>query len=108
MTTARDQMVTSFSSKSELAMNLSTDGKYVTFMGYDAPVDTTDVSNSSTPGAPDPTNPVIPSYYRVVAELGQDGHFHFTETNAYSGDNGRAAILNDENGADVLYAAACR
>jgi hypothetical protein len=27
-------MVTSFSSKSELALNLSPDGKYVTFMGY--------------------------------------------------------------------------
>ena len=31
-------MVTSFSSKSELALNLSTDGRYVTFMGYVAPV----------------------------------------------------------------------
>jgi hypothetical protein len=29
-------MVTSFSSKSELALNLSTDGRYVTFMGYKA------------------------------------------------------------------------
>jgi hypothetical protein len=105
VTSTSDQMVTSFSSKSELALNLSPDGRYVTFMGYNAPVDTADVSNSGTPGAPDPTNPVIPPYYRVVAELGQDGNFHFTETNAFSGDNGRAAILNDEHGSDVLYAA---
>ena len=55
---AGDQMVTSFSSKSELALNLSTDGRYVTFMGYVAPVGAIDVSNSNTPGVIDPTNPV--------------------------------------------------
>ena len=31
---AGDHAVTSFSSKSELALNLSTDGRYITFMGY--------------------------------------------------------------------------
>jgi hypothetical protein len=45
------QMVTSFSSKSELALHLSTDSRYLTFMGYLAPVDAIDVSNSNTPGA---------------------------------------------------------
>ena len=45
-----DQMVTSFSSKSELALNLSLRGRYVTFMGYLAPVNALDVSNSNTPG----------------------------------------------------------
>ena len=45
----KDQMVTSFSSKSELALDLSTDGSYLTFMGYLAPIDTIDVSNSNTP-----------------------------------------------------------
>ncbi len=54
--TSADQMVTSFSSKSELALNQSTDGNYVTFMGYNAPVGSLDVSNSNTPGAVDPTN----------------------------------------------------
>jgi hypothetical protein len=29
----KDQMVTSFSSKSELALDLSTDGKHLTFLG---------------------------------------------------------------------------
>ncbi len=100
-----DQLATSFSSKSELALNLSTDGKYVTFSGYNAPVDAADVSNSSTPGEIDPTNPTIFPYYRAIAKLGQNGKFDFTETNAFSGDNGRAAILNDEPGANVFYAA---
>ena len=31
----KDQMVTSFSSKSEIALNLSTDGNFLTFMGCD-------------------------------------------------------------------------
>jgi hypothetical protein len=98
-----DHMVTSFSSKSELALNLSTDGRYVTFMGYVAKPDTLDVSNANTPGVIDPTNPVPGAYYRVVAELDRQGRFRFTETNAYSGDNGRAAILNDS--ANVIYTA---
>ena len=97
-------LVTSFSSKSELALNLSTDGQDVTFMGYQAPIAALDVSNSNTPGAIDPTNPVTSAYYRVVGDLGRDGRFRsFTLTNAYSGNNGRAAILN--NAANVFYAA---
>jgi hypothetical protein len=102
--TGADQMVTSFSSKSELALNLSTQGRYVTFMGYLAPTDTLDVSNSNTPGAIDPTNPVPGAYYRVVAQLNSQGQFQFTETNAYSGNNGRAAIMNEEH-AHVIYTA---
>jgi hypothetical protein len=98
-----DQMVTSFSSKSELALNLSTRGRYVTFMGYLAPVDALDVSNSNTPGVIDPTNPVPGAYYRVVAQLNAQGQFQFTETNAYSGNNGRAAILSEEHGAHAIY-----
>jgi hypothetical protein len=98
-----DQMVTSFSSKSELALNLATNDQSVSFMGYLAPVDALDVSNSNTPGVIDPTNPVTGAYYRVVAQLGQDGKFHFTTTNAYSGNNGRAAIFNAA--ADVFYTA---
>jgi len=97
------RMVTSFSSKSEMALNLSTDGRSLTFMGYDAPVGALDVSNSNTPGVIDPTNPVPGAYYRTVATLGDDGKFTFTNTNAYSGNNGRAAILNDR--AHVIYAA---
>jgi hypothetical protein len=93
-----DQMVTSFSSKSELALNFSTDGRELTFMGYAAPVDAIDVSNSNTPGVVDPSNPVPQSYYREVADMSRDGRFSYTDTNAYSGNNGRAAILDDANG----------
>jgi hypothetical protein len=114
-------MVTSFSSKSELALNRSVDGKSLTFMGYHGgpgcrgnPVSPTaanliDVSASSTPAICDPTNPVISSstkapivptaYYRAVAEVDEDGHIMVTDGNAYSGDNGRAAI----KGANGLY-----
>ncbi len=99
------RLVTSFSSKSELALNLSTGGRYLTFMGYDAAPATVDVSNANTPGVIDPTNPVPGAYYRVVGQLGRNGRFQFTDTNAYSGDNGRAAILNDSRGAGLYYAA---
>lgn len=92
------QLVTSFSSKSELGLHLSTDGRYLTFMGYVAPVNALDVSNSNTPLEVDPTNPVGVSYYRAVAQVDQFGRFLFTETNAYSGNNGRSAILNNGDG----------
>ncbi len=101
----KDQLVTSFSSKSELALNLSTDGNYLTFMGYVAPIDAIDVSNSNTPLIVDPTNPVVSSYYRAVAQVDQHGKFHFTKTNAYSGNNGRAAILNNTARANFIYTA---
>ncbi len=100
-----DQLVTSFSSKSELALNLSTDRRYLTFMGYVAPIDTIDVSNSNTPAAVDPTNPVGENNYRAVAQVDRHGNFQFTESNAYSGNNGRAAIWNNTNGADFFYTA---
>src|SRR5215469_2124845 len=100
----KDQMVTSFSSKSELALNLSTDGSILTFMGYLAPTNEVDVSNSNTPGVVDSTNPVGTAYYRVVAQVDQKGKFRFTKTDAYSGNNGRAAILNNTDGANVYYA----
>jgi hypothetical protein len=102
---AGDQVVTSFPSKSEIALNLSTDGRVVTFMGYLAPINALDVSNSNTPGVIDSTNPVPGSYYRVVAEVDAIGNFRFTKTNAYSGNNGRAAILNNKNGANHIYTA---
>jgi hypothetical protein len=96
-----DQIVTSFSSKSEVALNLSLDGKSITFMGYrGGPGFLTspnqfDISNSNTPGVVDPTNPVVSQYYRSVAEVDAHGHLQITEGNAYSGNNGRAAIKGD-------------
>ena len=108
-----EQIVTSFSSKSELALNLSLDGKSITFVGYrggpgfvTAP-NQLDVSNSNTPGVVDPSNPVSSQYFRSVAEVDANGQLSITEGNAYSGNNGRAAIKanslyyltgNDNNG----------
>src|SRR5271157_3175158 len=100
-----DQMVTSFSSKSEIALNLSTDGQYLTFMGYVDAIDDLDVSNSNTPLEVDPTNPVGRSFYRAVAQVDPNGNFSFTKSNAYSGNNGRAAILNNTSGANFYYTA---
>ena len=99
------ELNTSFSSKSEGALNLSTDGKYVTFIDYVAPKDTVDVSNANTPGVIDPTNPVPGAYYRAVAQLSRDGKFTFTETNAYSGNNGRAAIEAKIGGKYYIFTA---
>ena len=99
-----DQIVTSFSSKSELALNRSLDGKSITFMGYRGGTgfmtepNQLDVSNSNTPGVVDPSNPVSSQYFRSVAEVDAEGHLTITEGNAYSGNNGRAAIK-----ADSLY-----
>jgi hypothetical protein len=39
ITGTSDQLVTSFSSKSELALHLSTDGQFLTFSGFVAPID---------------------------------------------------------------------
>jgi hypothetical protein len=94
-----DYLTTSFSSKSELAVSQSTDGQYDTFVGYVARPGTIDASNANTPGEIDPTiadsaTPV----YRAVAQVNARGEFGFTETNAFSGDNGRAAILDPEDG----------
>jgi len=88
-------LTTSFSSKSELAVNLSLDRQYLTLMGYVANQNTLDVSNSNTPGVYDPTNPVGDSYYRAVLQIDANAALQVTETNAYSGNNGRAAILGN-------------
>lgn len=113
LTIPSDQIVTSFSSKSELALNLATDGKSITFgayrggPGFVTGPNQLDVSNSNTPGVVDPTNPVSSQYYRSVVEVDADGHITITEGNGYSGNNGRAAIKahslyymtgNDNNG----------
>ncbi len=100
------EVTTSFSSKSELALNLATDGRSMSFSGYAAPAGTIDASNSSTPGTPDPTNTDVSGlnavgqggYYRVEANVSGTGRWTFTETNAYSGNNGRAVILNSADG----------
>ena len=91
-------LTTSFSSKSELGLNLSQDGKSVTFMGYVAGVNQLDVSNSNTPAVFDPTNPVASSSQRGIATVNlSTGQVGVTAVNAYSGNNGRNAILAGGN-----------
>ena len=39
----------------------------------------------------------------MVAQIDQHGKLRFTKTNAYSGNNGRAAILNNTQRTNVVY-----
>jgi PEP-CTERM motif-containing protein len=94
--TALTGITTSFSSKSELSLNRSTDGGALTLSGYNAPVGTIDVSNANTPDHIDPTNTDTQTpTHRSVVQVNADGSVKVTNTDAYSGNNGRAAILAD-------------
>jgi len=86
---------TSFSSKSELALNLTADGSGITFMGYNATAAQLDISNANTPGVIEPGNTdVATPTYRAVAQLNLSSNaLQVTTTNAYNGNNGRASIL---------------
>ena len=92
-----NQLVTSFPSKSELGLNLSTNGQSLTFMGYPTAVNSLDISNSKTPGVTDETTNTdkAPATYRAVYQINADGSSSITTTNAYSGNNGRNAILDN-------------
>lgn len=87
------QITSSFASKSELALNISSDGQSVSFMGYAAPKNTLDVSNSNTAAVFDSTNPVSSTYSRAIGSVNlSTGALQVTNVNAYSGNNGRAAV----------------
>lgn len=86
-------LTTSFSSKSELALNLSQDGTAVTFMGYEAAANALDQSNANSPGLVDPTNPDAQIAQHAVGQLNANGTISVTPVDAYSGDNARSAIL---------------
>jgi hypothetical protein len=84
----------SFSSKSEGAINLSSDGKSLTLLGYNSGVGNIDISNSNTAGSTETGNTdTAPLTDRTVARINRDGSSQFTNTYAYSGNNGRAVIL---------------
>ncbi len=102
------QVVTSFSSKSELALHLRQDerGSHLVFVGYASPgVGALDVSNSDAVPGQDPTNPVSfafgtdYAFHRTIVSLGDDGRLSYTPTINYGGNNGRAALL----GSNGLY-----
>jgi hypothetical protein len=101
--TALTGTATSFSSKSEGALNLSTNGHSLTLMDYNTTVSTLDASNANTPGHIDPTNTDIQTpTSRSVVQINADGTTQVTNTGAYSGNNGRAAILvNNANGSST-------
>jgi hypothetical protein len=97
---------TSFSSKSELGLNLTktSSGYVATFMGYaGGGVGNLDVSNSDTTAFKDTTNPVTSffapganqtfAFNRSVVEFNANGSFTTTQTLAYGGNNGRGAVL---------------
>ena len=88
-------ITTSFSSKSEGALMLSHDRRFLTYMGYAGPAGAGGVSNSYDTGAnlAGNTNPL---FDREVALVAADGSVSLTvESNAYSGDNPRAVVSVD-------------
>ncbi len=103
-----DQVVTSFSSKSELSLHEFSDehGPHLTFVGYaGAGVGAIDVSASDAVPGQDPTNPVTfafgdsYAFHRTIVSMDQWGNFLYTPTIDYGGDNGRGALL----GSNGLY-----
>jgi hypothetical protein len=103
-----NQVVTSFSSKSELGLHLSRDrdGAHLVFVGYGgANVGALDVSNSDAVAGQDPTNPVTfafgpqHAFHRTIVSLDERGNISYTPTIDYGGNNGRSALL----GSNGLY-----
>jgi len=108
-----DQVVTSFSSKSELGLHVVNNGlgNLLTFVGYaGAGVGALDVSNSDAVKGQDPTNPVtfafgkLPNgsgyaFARTIVAVDASGNLSYTPTIAYGGNNGRSALL----GSNGLY-----
>jgi hypothetical protein len=103
-----DEVVTSFSSKSELGLHFRRGhaGPQLTFVAYaGAGVGAIDVSNSDAVPGQDPTNPVTfafgknYAFHRTIVSLQEDGKFVYTPTIDYGGNNGRSALL----GSNGLY-----
>lgn len=90
--TAMTGVVTSFPSKSEGALNLSLDGKSLTLVDYKTTANQLDVSNSNTPGIAEPGNYTANPTPRTLVDLSTTGVNSVSPTNAYPGNNGRAAV----------------
>jgi hypothetical protein len=90
-------ITTSFSSKSEGAIELSANGEFLTYMGYQAADELEGVSSSYTTGAgSNLVPPVLPAYDREIAMIAPDGTVTLqNESNAFSGDNPRAVLTVD-------------
>jgi len=96
------QVVTSFSSKSELGLHVAGAWPWsrLTFVGYaGAGVGALDVSNSDAVPGQDPTNPVTfafgdsYAFARTIVAVDSLGHLSYTPTVDYGGNNGRSALL---------------
>jgi hypothetical protein len=108
VTVPTSQVVTSFSSKSELGLHVTKDaaGYHLVFVGYGgAGVGAIDASNADAVPGQDPTNPVTfafgPTYAfaRTIVSMDGNGSFSYTPTINYGGNNGRSALL----GSNGLY-----
>jgi hypothetical protein len=97
-----NQVVTSFSSKSEMGLHYLNDsnGGHLTFVAYAGPgVGAIDVSNSDAVPGQDPTNPVTAffgtsyAFARTIVSMDLHGNFSYTPTIDYGGNNGRSALL---------------
>jgi hypothetical protein len=115
-----DQVVTSFSSKSELGLHVLNNWPTVrvVFVGYAGAaqaaghqpppavgVGNLDVSNSDAVQGQDPTNPVTfafgtdHAFRRTIVSIDEKASITYTPTNDYGGNNGRSALL----GSNGLY-----
>jgi hypothetical protein len=104
-----NQVVTSFSSKSELGLHYVTDSSgaaHLVFVAYaGAGVGALDVSNADAVPGQDPTNPVTFAFgstygfARTIVSVDALGNLTYTPTIDYGGNNGRSALL----GANGLY-----
>jgi hypothetical protein len=114
-----DQVVTSFSSKSELGLHVLNNFPTVSvvFVGYGTAaaangltpptvgVGLLDVSNSDAVVGQDPTNPVTfafgnsYAFRRTIVSVDEKANINYTPTDNYGGNNGRSALL----GSNGLY-----
>jgi hypothetical protein len=114
-----DQVVTSFSSKSELGLHVLNNSPTVSVVfvgsagaatanGLNPPavgVGLLDVSNSDAVAGQDPTNPVTfafgktYAFRRTIVSVDEKANITYTPTDNYGGNNGRSALL----GSNGLY-----
>jgi len=114
-----NQVVTSFSSKSELGLHVLNNGPTVSvaFVGYSGAatanglnppavgVGLLDASNSDAVAGQDPTNPVTfafgktYAFRRTIVSVDEKANITYTPTDNYGGNNGRSALL----GSNGLY-----
>ena len=98
-------ITTSFSSKSEVSLNLTPDGTGVTFSAYMAPAGTVDVSNANNLYHEDPTCLIAANgdFQRAIVQVDYLGDVTVTPNDSYSGDNCRAALLADAPDGNAYY-----